>query len=473
MTSIFDSRRFSERASRTLCQVLGAAVVVWASLAGAQEKQPPGVSAAQHVPLLIVRNPSGETTTLTPKQFAELPRSAVQAKVPHTDRTATYEGVLLGHLLQEAGVQQTSRPNGSRELARPLRSAYVLIEAADGYQVVFSLPEVIGSAGGHVLVADREDGRPLQAEAAPYRIVELASEGHERWVRQVRRILVQPASASPFPSNGLRVPEAGEVAKNEGGVYLVGTGPGDPELITVKAARILGSAEVVFCYSWMKDELAPLVRPGVVEVVSPLLQGGRYFGGKPDQFSGEDRDRAARAHEALAKLKARIAKLVDEGRTVVFADNGDPMLFSPWAWVPEQLVEFDPVVIPGLSSFNAGNAAVKRSVAGLGFVTLSSGTEMGSPDQDGRLAGTVVFFTHRTKLGALLPRLQDQYPDDTPVALVCQVSYPGEKVIRGTLGNIQGLLRDEKLPHLYLFYVGDGLKQRACCPEVPAAGVSP
>ena len=459
-------RQFTPQAKgRMLHCLLWTALVACASLASAQQGNPPTKSTThQHSPVLIVRNPSGETKTLSPEQFAKLPRTTIQAEVPHSKQTATYQGVLLGRVLQEAGVRPTTKSDGSQELARPLRSAYVLIEAADGYQVVFSLPELFPALGGYnVLLVDRVDGQPLQAKAAPYQIVVTGSDGHERWVRQVRRILVQPASASPFPAQPLEVPKSIAAAATEGKVYLVGTGPGAPDLITVRAARILRKADLVLCYNWMKDELAPFVRPGVVEVVSPGLQGGRFFGRKPDEFPEDQRDRATRAQEKLAELKTRLAKLVAEGKTVAFADNGDPMIFSPWAWVTEQLAEFDPLVIPGLSSFNAANAAVKRSVASLGFVIISSGVEMGSPDENGRLAGTVVFFTHRRKVKDLLPKLQERYPDDTPVAIVCEASYPGEKVIHGTLGGIQKVLADENLPHLYLFYVGDGLKQGACC----------
>ena len=260
-----------------------------------------------------------------------------------------------------------------------------------------------------------------------------------------------PPSAAPQETNGAQ--------RALGGVYLVGTGPGDPELISRKAARLLRKADLVFCYHWMKDELARFVRPGVVEVAPPLLQGGRYFRQNPEELSAEERERVARANEALAKLKARLAKLVAEGKTVAFADNGDPSLFSPWGWLPEQLAEFDLVVVPGISSFNAGNAALKQNVSCLGSVIISSGGELGTPDAAGRLAGTIVFFTHRTKLEQLLPEPESRYPADTPAAIVCDASYPTEKVIRGSLGNIFEVLAGEKLPHLYLFYVGDGLGQ--------------
>lgn len=49
------------------------------------------------------------------------------------------------------------------------------------------------------------------------------------------------------------------------------------------------------------------------------------------------------------------------------------------------------------------------------------------------------------------------------MGIVCDVSYPTEKVIHGTLGTILDVLGDRTLPHLYLLYVGDGLKEKACC----------
>lgn len=294
MTSTLSQRRFSSAGSYVVCCLLVIATLVCASPAWAQGGQPPAAPAQpQHAPILVVRNPSGETTTISPQQFAELPRTSFQAKMPHSEQTATYAGVLLGHVLQEAGVEPTSKSKDSQELARPLRSAYVLVEAADGYQVVFSLPEVFPELEGRdVLLADRENGRPLDAKAGPYRIVVAQGAGYERWVRQVRRILVQPGTASPFPSRPLEVPEKTASAETAGKLYLVGTGPGAPDLITVRAARILRNADLVLCYSWMKDELAPFVRPGVVEVMSPLLQGGRYFGQKPEEFSEGERSSA-------------------------------------------------------------------------------------------------------------------------------------------------------------------------------------
>ena len=95
---------------------------------------------------------------------------------------------------------------------------------------------------------------------------------------------------------------------------------------------------------------------------------------------------------------------------------------------------------------------------------LTSGNDPALTDEAGRLSGTLVFFTHQKQLQDVLPSLQARFPADTPVAIVCDVSYPTERVIRGTLGDIGQAVGVGKLPQLYLFYVGDGLNQTRCCP---------
>jgi precorrin-4 methylase len=434
--------------------------MAWAST---DENPPEPTAGVRTSHVLIVGGLQGETTTISPAEFAQLPRTEIEASVPHSDQQAKYEGVLLDRLFQEAGVRPGD-PESGTQLARPFRSAYVLIEAADGYQVVLSIAEVFPQLGGRgVLLADRKNGQPLEAKAAPYQLVVIDSVGHERWVRQVTRILVRPASASPFPGH-TAVPEPTAETALAGGVFVVGTGPGAPDLITVRAANILRRADRVYCFSWMKDELAPFVQSGVVEVASPWLRGGQYCGQDPAACAPELRAQVVQTNEELGRLRAQVQSLVADGKTVVFADNGDPTIFSPWSWVPAHLPEFAPTVVPGLSSFNAGNAALKRGVAGLGSVTISSGTDTGVPDSHGRLSGTLAFFTHLKKFDVLLPELQKKYPADTPVAIVCDVSYPAEKVVEGTLGTILEVLGDPPaLPHLYLLYVGDGLKPVAGC----------
>ncbi len=310
------------------------------------------------------------------------------------------------------------------------------------------------------------DGEPLGVRAAPYQVIVPGARTYDRWIRQVTRVLVQPGTASAFAPAPIpaSVPHAAPATnESQGRVYLVGTGPGDPGLISVKAAHLLRHADAVFCYSWMKDEIAGFVQPGVVQVVSPLLMGGQYCGAKPADLEGELRDRVVRTNDELARLQQRVKELVAAGKTVVFADNGDPLLFSPWGWIPQHLAEFHPTVIPGISSFNAANAALQQAIVGSRSLLISSGRDLGAADPDRRLRGALVVFTQRVKLDELLSKLQAQYATDTPVAIVCEASYPTERVIRGTLGTIRDVLGNEKLPHLYLVYVGDAIASAPYC----------
>jgi DMSO/TMAO reductase YedYZ molybdopterin-dependent catalytic subunit len=92
----------------------------------------------------------------------------------------------MAEVLRFAGVPFDGHLRGPRV------ANYVLIEAADGYRAVFSLAEIDPSMTDKVvLLADRQDGKPLPESAGPYRVVVPDDKVHSRWVRQVTRITVQ------------------------------------------------------------------------------------------------------------------------------------------------------------------------------------------------------------------------------------------------------------------------------------------
>jgi precorrin-4 methylase len=246
-----------------------------------------------------------------------------------------------------------------------------------------------------------------------------------------------------------------------GTVSLVGMGPGDAELVTFKAAKVLKDADCVFCFRYLKEEVARYAPPAKIVVASPLLMG-RVCGRNPAELPADMRKELAASKDELPQFAAKVRGLVAAGKNVVFADAGDPTIYCPWSWVTEEFADLQPAVVPGLSSFNAGNAALKQSITRHnGSVLVSAGEDLGTPDKDGRLKMTLALFTHRAKLKELVPRLAARYPADTPVAVVCEASYPTERVVWATLGTVLDTIGRERLPHLYLLYVGDGLKPPA------------
>jgi precorrin-4 methylase len=268
-----------------------------------------------------------------------------------------------------------------------------------------------------------------------------------------------------------RVPAAlAADARPSGAVYLVGMGPGDPELVTFKAAKVLKEADRVFCFDYLKDEVARFAGSEKITVASPLLMG-RFRGESVKDLPSQLRDRARQSEEESAKFLPQVRGLVASGKKVVFADAGDPTVYCPWSWVTEDLFDLQPKVIPGLSSFNAASAALGQSVTKKsGSVLLSAGDNLGTADEHGRLRGMLVLFTHRAKLEKLLPQLQSRYPSDTPLAIVSEASYERQRVVFATLGTIQERLGATELPHLYLIYVGDGLTPPKATERASAGG---
>ena len=271
---------------------------------------------------------------------------------------------------------------------------------------------------------------------------------------------------SPVIHPGLPAVAVG-LSGTHGKVHLVGMGPGDAELVTFKAAKLLRDADCVFCFGYLKDEVARYASPAKITVASPLLMA-RVCGRNPAELPPERQRELEQSQEELSQFAARVRNMVATGMTVVIADAGDPAIYCPWSWVIEEFVDLQPTIVPGLCSFSAANAAMRQSITQYsGSVLISGGEDLGMPDKDGRLRLTLVLFTYHAKLKDLVPRLRSRYPADTPVAVVCEASYPTQRVVWGTLGTVLERTANERLPHLYLIYVGDGLKTPAATPSSP------
>jgi len=128
---------------------------------------------------LVVAGAVPKPLELTVQDLEKLPRQAVRAR-EHDGSEVEFEGVPLFEVLKAAGV------TFGADLRGPALADYLVVEAADGYRVVFALPELDpASTDRPVILADRRAGRPLEKREGPLRIVMPGEKRHSRWVRQV------------------------------------------------------------------------------------------------------------------------------------------------------------------------------------------------------------------------------------------------------------------------------------------------
>jgi DMSO/TMAO reductase YedYZ molybdopterin-dependent catalytic subunit len=126
---------------------------------------------------------------LTRADLDKLPRHSVRGK-DHDGKEYNYEGVAVIDILQKAGVKFGEALRG-KALA-----TYLLVDAADGYQAVYSLPEIDSSTNERlILLADRQDGNAFPANVGPLKIIVPGDKTHARWVRQVKSFTIVRAPA--------------------------------------------------------------------------------------------------------------------------------------------------------------------------------------------------------------------------------------------------------------------------------------
>jgi hypothetical protein len=127
---------------------------------------------------LRVIDAEGHTTAVSATQIVGLPHLTVT--VPEHDATVQFDGVSLANVLTLAGIQLGDKLRG------PRMTETLLVEAADGYKVAFALAEVDPAfAVRDIILADKRDGKPLDAKEGPLRIVAPGDKRAARWVRQV------------------------------------------------------------------------------------------------------------------------------------------------------------------------------------------------------------------------------------------------------------------------------------------------
>lgn len=224
-------------------------------------------------------------------------------------------------------------------------------------------------------------------------------------------------------------------------IHFIGAGPGDPELITIKGKRLIDEADVII-YA------GSLVNPQVLS------------GAKAD----------ARIYNSASMTLPEVIGVMEEGaragKQVVRVHTGDPSIYGAHR---EQMAELDKLgipydVVPGVSSFLAAAAALKREytlpeVSQTVILTRMEGrTAVPEREQIEALAAhqaTMVIFLSVGQIERLCERLREGgYPADTPAAVVYKASWEDEKIVRGTLTDLAGKVRQAGIKKTALVTVG-------------------
>ena len=145
----------------------------------------------------------------------------------------------------------------------------------------------------------------------------------------------------------------------KGKLYGIGVGPGDTELLTLKAARILKSVPVVFTPKSSKEKESI-----ALSIVKPILEERddykRLMLVTPIFPMIEDKDELEKIWQSASEM---IAQYLDSGRDVAFITLGDPSVFSTYAYVQKRLIDsYEIETVPGITSFTACAAARNKAL---------------------------------------------------------------------------------------------------------------
>ncbi|MEH3046305.1 uroporphyrinogen-III C-methyltransferase [Sphingomonas adhaesiva] len=237
-----------------------------------------------------------------------------------------------------------------------------------------------------------------------------------------------------------------------GTVWLVGAGPGDPELLTRKAARLIESADVVFYDA--------LVGPGVLDLIPPGIE--RVSVGK----------RSGRHSKDQGTIDALIVAAALEGRRVVRLKGGDPAIFGRTA---EEVAACRTVGVPvricagvtaaTAAAASAGTALTLRGAARRLVLMTAHARDDQPLDLDAAMLAdadaTVAIYMGRTAAASVAQQLiAAGRASDTPVLVVVNASLPNERLIRGRLSALAFLVETVGDRDPTLLLIGEAVRQR-------------
>jgi len=236
------------------------------------------------------------------------------------------------------------------------------------------------------------------------------------------------------------------IRENKGHIEIVGAGPGDPDLVSVRGRKMLEKADLIlYAGSLVPKALTECHKPGAVVRSSADMN----------------------LEEQCALMKEHY----DKGHFIVRLHTGDPCIFGA---IQEQMAFFDEHqmdyhITPGISSFLAAAAELRSQFTipeRTQTIILTRGegrTPMPEKEQLHLLAksqSTMCIFLSAAIVDDVQKELLQEYPEDTPVAACYHLTWPDQKIYRGVLKDLAKIVHDNKLTLTTMLVVGEAIDNR-------------
>ena len=226
-------------------------------------------------------------------------------------------------------------------------------------------------------------------------------------------------------------------------VYIVGAGPGDPDLLTVKAQKLLAEAEVIL----YADSLVP----------AQILQGVRA-----------DAELIPTADKTLEQILTILIEHARSGRSVVRLHSGDPSLYSAVQEQMQALAEANIAfeVVPGISAHQAAAAKLRVELTLPGLVQTvilartSDRGEIPAAEELASLAAhqaSLCLYLSARHVELAQAQLMQHYPATTPVAICFRIGWEDERICRVRLDEMATTTRQENLTRTTLYIISPAL----------------
>ena len=234
--------------------------------------------------------------------------------------------------------------------------------------------------------------------------------------------------------------------ERNGQVYIVGAGPGDPELVSVKGKRLLQAADLIlYAGSLVPEQLTHYAKAGCVVRNSAQMDLEEQFATMRDAW--------------------------EKGCLVVRLHTGDPCIYGA---IQEQMNFFDShdisyEIVPGISSFQAAAARLKSQFTipeRIQTIILTRGegrTPMPPREKLSELAkfqSTICLFLSVTLIEDMQSRLLEGYPPETPIAVCYKLTWKEEKIWRGKLKDLVTIVKENNLSLTVMIVVGEAIGNR-------------